>query len=391
MLAGANLRRVATSVSDVHGATDRWFFRRGLPQFVLDYRSDTDVWTRASPVLVVTFFALALSPVVDIRGMVGGVLLGVVAVGLVVGWGVNNHRRGRRFLALPTRVGWGVLAAYVVIPTALTALATGSAGSTLSVGALALALLVVIWLVTWTALIPLVLWASRWMVMHIADLRRLITRALPLLLVIVTIIFLTTEVWQVAGSLSAGWLWATVGLLVAVAVAFIVARLPAEIARLEVIYDRDEIVRACEGTPLAPVVSTIADFGEAAPLTGLQRLNVLVVMTFAQGVQVALFAVVVWAFFVLFGAVAIAVPVQVTWLGDLEQVSVLWAWTSTHGVTQESLRVATFLAAFSALYATVYSASDAVYREHFFDDISREIDRAIAVRQAYLAVSQTGG
>jgi hypothetical protein len=49
--------------------------------------------------------------------------------------------------------------------------------------------------------------------------------------------------------------------------------------------------------------------------------------------------------------------------------------------------VATFLAGFSAFYVTVYSASDATYHEHFYADIGRELERAMAVRQAYVAHS----
>jgi hypothetical protein len=370
---------------DLERAMDRWFFRRGLPQFALDHSSSTAVWTRASPFLFVSFLVLVVTSAADIRSVAGGVAVGAAAVLLLVAFAAANRRGGRPFYALPRRVGWGVLVAYVAVPTLLSGFASlGWLAPLVTVG-VAVGLLALAWVVTWAALIPLIGWAARWTTRQFGSVVPLVTRALPLLLLFVTIIYLTTEVWQVAGTLPAQWLWLTIGLFILLGLCVIATRLPQGIRSLEAMGDRASIETACAGTPLAPVVAGIADLGEPRPLTRLQRLNIGVVMTMAQVVQVALFAVVVWAFFLLFGTIAVSIPVQSEWLGGINPVDVLWHLTPDRGLTRESVRVATFLAGFSAFYVTVYSASDATYHEHFYADIGRELERAMAVRQAYVA------
>jgi len=372
-------------------AMDRWFFRRGLPQFALDRSSTTAIWTRASPFLFVTFLLLVVTSAADVRSIAGGVALGVAAVLLLVAVAAVNRRAGRPFYALPRRVGWGVLAAYVVVPTLLSGFASLRWLPPLVTVGVAVGLLALAWVVTWAALIPLVGWVVRWTARQFGSVVPLVTRALPLLLLFVTIIYLTTEVWQVAGTLPARWLWLTIGLFILLGLCVIATRLPQGIRSLEATGDRASIEAACAGTPLASVIAGVADLGEPQPLTRLQRLNIGVVMTMAQVVQVALFGVVVWLFFLLFGTIAVSIPVQAEWLGGINPVDVLWHLTPDRGLTRESVRVATFLAGFSAFYVTVYSASDATYHEHFYAGIGRELERAMAVRQAYVAHSSERG
>lgn len=377
--------------TDLQRAMDRWFFRRGLPQFALDHSSTTAIWTRASPFLFVSFLFLVVTSAADVRSIAGGVAVAVAAGLFLVAFGVVNLRGGRPFHALPRRVGWGVLAAYVVVPTLLSGFASLRWPPPLVTVGVAVGFLALAWVVTWAALIPLIGWAARWTTRQFGSVVPLVTRALPLLLLFVTIIYLTTEVWQVAGTLPARWLWLTIGLFILLGLCVIATRLPQGIHSLEATGDRASIESACAGTPLAPVVAGIADLGEPRPLTRLQRLNIGVVMTMAQVVQVALFGVVVWLFFLLFGTIAVSIPVQMEWLGGINPVDVLWHLTPDRGLTRESVRVATFLAGFSAFYVTVYSASDATYHEHFYADIGRELERAMAVRQAYVAHSVERG
>jgi hypothetical protein len=54
-------------------------------------------------------------------------------------------------------------------------------------------------------------------------------------------------------------------------------------------------------------------------------------------------------------------------------------------VTEELLRVAAFLAAFTGLHFTVVLSTDQAYREEFRDEAQAEIRQVFAVRAAYLA------
>ena len=53
-------------------------------------------------------------------------------------------------------------------------------------------------------------------------------------------------------------------------------------------------------------------------------------------------------------------------------------------LTQELLRVAGFLAAFSGLYFAVTAVTDSAYREEFFEEVVGEVREAFAVRAVYL-------
>ena len=47
------------------------------------------------------------------------------------------------------------------------------------------------------------------------------------------------------------------------------------------------------------------------------------------------------------------------------------------------LKVSVFLAGFSGLYFTVYAVTDETYRQQFFTSVTRELERAVAVRAVY--------
>lgn len=366
--------------------TERWFYRRGLPFLVEDYRSSTDVWTRATPFLLASFFLMVLlaaingeSPLLALAGL-GSALV------LLAGYAAWNVRLGRRWNSLPRRVTWPVLAAFVAVPTLVALVSDGTAAAALEAMGLAVVILVLTWVVTRYAIIPLLTWATRYTFRGIGDLYRLATRALPLLLLFITFLFINTEVWQVAGPLVGLRLWAVIGLFALLGVVFIVGRVPSETRLIESTTSAATVIQACEGTPLAEVAASVQGIETPAPLNRRQWANVGLVMTVAQVVQVTLFAVVVWGFFVLFGALAIPVELQSLWLDGLTTVDVVWTLGDGHGVTLELLRTATFLGAFAGFYVTIYTATDSVYREHFYDRIRQDLERSLYVRRVYVAV-----
>ena len=75
---------------------------------------------------------------------------------------------------------------------------------------------------------------------------------------------------------------------------------------------------------------------------------------------------------------------------------VRWSWTAqeTHArsgarhLSVELFQVSVFLAAFSGLYFTVSAVTDEAYREQFFTEVMRELERAVGVRAVYLALRE---
>ncbi len=305
---------------------EQWFLRHGLPYFVESERLVVKRGLSRARLLPVAGAALLL-------GLAAGVALGLLvrlSVGLLGGLLVAGL----------------VLALYAGTTLRLRVIARWAVGRTLrSVG----------------MMFPLV------------------TRALPLLLLFVTFLFINTEVWMVANSLDPGVLALAVLLFAAMAVAFLLVRLPEEMDRVDDDTDPGRLAARCQGTPLEASAAEVFDDRDEAELAGivevagLQKWNLVLVLLVSQFVQVLLLSVAVLLFFLVFGNVVMQPEVVQTWLGKDFYTN----------VTDPLVKVSVFLAAFSGLYFTVYAVTDETYRQQFFTSVTRELERAVAVRAVY--------
>lgn len=315
-------------------ATDRWFAAHGLPYFVPARRQGARAAMQPRRVLPR--------------------LVALVVLALLVGAGL----------------AWLGSDAALAPATLLTA--AGLAVATYAVSALGAR--------------PLVRWAVTRTLGSLGQVLPMVTRALPLLLIFITFLFINAEVWQLAASLPAGFLWLTVLLFGAMAGTFLLVRLPEEVDRTDDDVDDALLLSACRGTPLEEdarrlVADPAADPARRAEVTGLERWNLILVLLVVQGVQVLLLALTVFAFFVLFGTLTMRPEVAESWTGA--------AVTSAPGLpnlTVELLAVSVFLAAFSGLYFTVVAVTDDTFRGQFFSGVVAELERAIGVRAVYLEV-----
>ena len=315
-------------------ATDVWFIRHGLPYFVPEQRAAARD---------------ALTP--------------------------------RRLVPLAIAVGVAAAAAAVALSWLVGDLSLGAAGLTL-VGFVAAAFYGV------TALRgrPILGWAVSRTMGSLHLLLPMVTRALPLLLLFVTFLFINAEVWQLASTLDGGVLWLTVLMFAAMALVFLLNRLPEELDGADQELGAEQLRRACRGTPLEAELEELVGSGRVeshvpARVESYERANLLLVMVVVQAVQVLVLAVAVFLFFMLFGAVVMNQSVMKIWVPDGTH-SLVWL----PNVSVELVQVSVFLAAFSGLYFTVTVLTDETYREQFFTGVTSELDRAVGVRAAYLAV-----
>jgi hypothetical protein len=377
--------------------TERWFIDRGVPHFISRYSASRDVFTRALPVLTAIFLLELLGALNFTWAAWINVLAAAGGFGLLLGiWVLANVLRDRSPLARPSQVGRIELIVFVLAPAALPLVFGGQLGSAALTVAGNLTLLGAIYIVTSYGLVPMTRWGVIYVARQLGSLLNLLIRALPFLLLFVTFLFIQTESWQVAGQLPNARFIALSLLFVAVGVLFVVARLPREIGQLAH-FDSWVMVRElATGTPAERLALTVGD-GDPPnrPLTRRQWGNVSLVVLVATGVQVVFVSIMIGAFFVLFGMLAVPVATVATWVGvgptDLDVIGTLTIAGDRYHLTVELLRVAGFLAAFSGLYFTVYVLTDATYRSEFFDEVVGEVRIALAARAIYLAASEENG
>jgi len=240
---------------------------------------------------------------------------------------------------------------------------------------------------------PILRWALHRTFGSIFRLLPMTTRALPLLLLAITFLFINTEVWQVASALDRGYLWLTVMMFAAIAVVFLLVRLPEEVREVSERARGEQLAAICTGTPVEAAAAELARSesapSESAPfepsddMSRLRQVNLVLVLLFAQALQVLLLSMSVFVFFIVFGMVAIKDSVVRTWLGDPSAPHPLPTldWLP---VSNELFQVSVFLAAFSGLYFTVYAVTDETYRREFFSDIAEELETAVGVQRVYL-------
>jgi hypothetical protein len=322
-----------TPETDVERA-ERWFRSHGLAYFVPDVRASVRAGLRPRRFL---------PPLV-------GVVLVAVGTAVALAWWTER----------PTTAP-AVLTSFVVLGVLLYALTTLRTG-------------------------PIVRWAAGRTVSTLRLLVPMASRALPLLLVFVTFLFINAEAWQMTANLSAGLLWTTVLLLLTLAVTFLVVRLPEEVDRVDDEVDSDFVRRTTRGTPLEDaaerLIASGADPAARAEVTGFDRVNLILVLLVVQVVQVLLLVVAVFVFFLLFGTLIMDPVVQEAWTGLEGGI----ANVGDLSISVQLLKVSLFLAAFSGLYFTVSAVTDDTYRSQFFAAVTEELERAVGMRAVYLTL-----
>lgn len=323
-----------TARSETVAATDQWFLQHGLAYFVPEQRAAVRAALRprrVAPLLAAT-------------------ALGAAAVAVAVSWLADEVS----FLPAILWTVFGVVATWY----ALTALEAR----------------------------PIVTWALARTFRSLRTLLPMMTRALPLLLLFVTFLFVNAEAWEVASHLDGGDLWLVVLLFGTLAAAFLLVRLPEEVDRTDDHVDEGLLLRSTVGTPLEADARRLVEDPDADPASyaevrGYERWNLVIVLVVIQATQVLLLAVGVFLFFMLFGAIVMEPAIVEGWTGES-----ITAVPHLSNLSVQLVQVSLFLAAFSSLYLTVSTVTDETYREQFFGSVLHEMERAVGVRAIYLAL-----
>ncbi len=369
---------------------DQWFVDRGVPYFI---ESDTegsvlDTWTRAVPLLSAAYLLLCLNAI-DLRGwtLLQNLLGAVTGVGIgIAAWALSNRLRGRPTFARPGDIDAPELAVFLIGP-ALPAVAFGQPGDGLESLLLGAALLALIYVWSAYGLGPLLGWGVREGFGQLSELTTLLAKALPLLLIFNTFLFINAEVWELAGGLDGPAYYVVVGAFFLLAAAFAVSRVPRFIADLSAFDSWDDVRSNVAHTPAAGVALPTTGT-PTTPLSLGARLNIGLMVLFGQAVQILLVVIGLTSLFVLFGFFTMEARTIAGWmrLDSIDEVTVLA--TGALGdrqllLTEPLLRVSVFLGSFSGMYFTVLLTTDATYREEIADRVGPQIRQALAVRVAY--------
>ncbi len=355
--------------ADRQAEFERGFRRAGLPLFVADRSAATDVYNRSVPLLGLVFIGemvgalnLEWSPLANVAAIAGGLTL--LLVGIVL---VNRHR-GRPAVAIPEDVGRIELAGFVLVPTLLPLIFGGQWRSAIVTALGNGAILLLLYGVVGLGLASIVRWTLGRLMGQLRASLELFARAIPLLMIFSVVLFLTTEMWEVFTEIELVSLAILTGLFIALGTTFLVARLPREVRAIE----RD----AGADTPEL-------DRGE--------RFNVGLVMFVSQALQVLSVSLAIGGFFVALGMLAIDQAIVTDWIGQpgKEILSFRAFGEVPLLLTEELLRVAGAIAAFTGLYFAISMLTDDVYRREFLDELTTEMRQSFHQRAEYLALRRS--
>ncbi|MEV7553112.1 hypothetical protein AB0N89_26170 [Amycolatopsis sp. NPDC089917] len=387
-------------------AADAWFRRRGLPMVIHRRRRGAGMLRRSTPGLVfLCLLDLLLAgllklldvpqDVLDARMRESGLayVLGVLALTFAVA--VVPVIAGRLMVKLlralsRTRVRLAVMAATIgfwvlVLPLGERLTGLVSWDNPLWAAVLTnLVALAVLMLLVRIGVGSILTWAARSAVAQVRAIGTLASRALPLLLLVVMFSFFTAELWQAVEGLDPGRLWLVVGFLVLIGAVFLASMLSDEMKELKS-WTVEPGAAVLRGTPF----DDDTPFDDAEPararraLAKTERLNIALVLFFAQAVQIVAFGVLVFAFFIVFGVLILRPEVVTEFAGRQSAPGTLLGVPLP--VSSALVNVSLFLAVFSGLYFAASTATDARYRRSFFEPLLEDVKISLAARDIYLA------
>jgi hypothetical protein len=375
---------------------ERWFLRRGVPQLVAGYTSERQLDNRAAP-LIVGWLVLGTALFWGVspgRSAAANLLasLGVLAF-VAVGWLAQHWLRGRRRWAPGMRldaidvfsIGPLIGIAAGVVDGSLREAIVAGLNVMLGIGA--------IYIVVGLGLIEIGLWSLGRLQGELFRIVGLLSRTLPVLLILVLFLMFASEIWEAAHGLAGAELTAILALIAGIAVILVLTGIRAEIGGLPP-DDWGAVEALASDTPAAPLLSVPRDPQRAvAPLTFRQRVNVTALLLIGQLIQSLFVALIVMGFLVVFGLIAIPGALQDRWIGEPAVVMVEFSFIDeTRALSFELLAVTAILGSVVGLYFTGLAVNDAAYRPAHFGRLVDEVRPLVAAHAVYRGtLPPTGG
>lgn len=376
--------------ADTRAAVERWFLRRGVPQLVEGYESETRLDTRAAPLIVAwlvigTVLFWGVNPAWTLAANVAGVAATLVAIPALF-IAVRMLRRRPRISRTVTLDPIEIVV-LALVPGVAAGVIDGSVSEGITAFLNALLGIGVIYVVILFGVIELGVWALGRLRSQLAGIAGLVATTLPVLLILVAFLLFAAEIWEAGHALHAGELLAVIGLLVAIGALLVLTTFRAELTRMQASLDWTDVLRHLPGTPVEPLAARVPAADEHPPLSWLERVNLGALVLVNQLIQSAFVGLLITGFLVLLGLLAIPAEVQERWIGEPVQTLVRFGLLGEERrLSVELLTVSALLGAIVGLYFTGLAITDAAtQRSAEFRRAVSDVRQLLAVRAVYLA------
>ena len=373
--------------SDARRAADYWFLVRGLPTVLRPGALVRRLWSRAAPALAafavfmansVLTVAITGKHTINIDGeptrtewFVLGLLILVLPLAALVGWRVSRVT-SPRIRALIATVALLVVVAGGIV---------GGPSEHIVANLVFEAIVIAVGLVLTASGIGAILgWGLRTAMDNLASIGALFVRALPVVLLTV-LVFFNTYVWLMASIVSRPRLWLALVFLGVVSVAFITST---TVDRVRPMLagsgqpERDDDGRL-SGTPF----ESMPDPAAAAPLSRMERVNVVFVLATSQVLQVGLAAVVAAFIFFVLGLILLSPELLAQWTRNGSSDGEILGMTLP--IPQSLIQTTMFLGALTFMYISARAVGDADYRTRFIDPLIDDLRLTLVARSRYRA------
>ena len=378
-----------TVTPEVRHEIERWFARRGVPQLIEGFSSESAMDKRAAPLISLWLIAGTVlwwgtradwPPLMNVAGI-------AATVGwMALVWWVVSRLRHRSWRIRPSTFDlWDILT-IAFLPIVPAALIDADAGEAIRSFFGALTGLGAIYAIVGFGLIEIGAWAFERLWVQVTHVVELLARTLPVLLILVVFLLFAAEMWEAAHAMS----WLELGLvlllLLVVAALLVVITFARELRRLEARTDVEEVLADAAGTPAAPLADvTGPDLLPAPPLPWLQKTNMTLLVAVPHLLQAIAVGVVVMAFLMVFALIAVPASVQAGWIGAPSRDLVAFVMLDElRTISEELLIVCSVLGGIVGLYFSGLSITDASYRTEGFDQQVSNVREILAARVLYL-------
>jgi hypothetical protein len=366
---------------------ERWFARKGVPQLIEGYSSESAMDRRAAPLISLwliggTVLFWGTRPDWPLAMNLAGIAATIGWMSIV--WVVLSRLRGRPARLRPSTFDLLDILVIASLPVAPAALIDGDISEAIRAFLGALTGVGVIYVIIGFGLIEIGAWAIERLWLEVTHIVELLARTLPVLLILVVFLLFAAEMWEAAHSMSWSELGLVLLLLLVVAALLVVSSFRRELLEIEQRTDDEGVLADAADTPAAPLATPHADVVPSPRLSWLERLNVTFLVAVPQLLQALAVGTVVMAFLVVFALIAIPASVQEAWSGGPARVLVEFQMLDElRTLSAELLIVSAVLGGIVGLYFSGLGMTDSRYRSEGFDREVAGIRQILAARALY--------